>query len=190
MITAKDVDCIYEVPLIFHEEGLDERIVEKLNMWTGAPNLSQVGKGRPDGASNPRDTVRIAMVGKYVDLADSYKSLNEALVHGGIANECQVELDYIDSEKIEQDGLPEACRARRRHARADGLRAARHRGQDRGGALRARGEGAVLRHLLRHADGGDRVRAPRLRPRGRQLERGRRADAASGDRSDGRPARR
>jgi CTP synthase len=105
VITAKDVECIYEVPLIFHEEGLDERIVEKLNMWTGTPNLSRWAKV-VQTVKHPRDTVRIAMVGKYVDLADSYKSLHEALVHGGIANECKVEIDYVDSEKIEEDGLP------------------------------------------------------------------------------------
>src|SRR6266446_995417 len=93
VITAKDVDCIYEVPLIFHEEGLDERIVEKLNMWTGAPNLTKWSKV-VQTVKHPRDQIRIAMVGKYVNLADSYKSLHEALVHGGIANECKVEIEY------------------------------------------------------------------------------------------------
>ena len=114
VITAKDVDCIYEVPLNFHEEGLDERLVEKLNMWTGAPNLSKWVKV-VQTLKHPREQVRIAMVGKYVELTDSYKSLNEALVHGGIANECKVEVDHIDSEKIEQDGLPDAVE------RADGI---------------------------------------------------------------------
>jgi len=114
VITAKDVDCIYEVPLIFHEEGLDERVVDKLNMWTGTPNLSKWAKV-VQTVKHPRDHIRIAMVGKYVDLADSYKSLHEALVHGGIANECKVEIDYVDSEKIEQDGLPDVVE------RADGI---------------------------------------------------------------------
>jgi CTP synthase len=107
VITARDADCIYEVPLNFHEEGLDERLAEKLNMWTGAPNLSKWVKV-VQTLKHPREQVRIAMVGKYVELTDSYKSLNEALVHGGIANECKVEVDHVDSEKIEQDGLPEA----------------------------------------------------------------------------------
>ena len=98
----------------FHEEGLDERLVEKLNMWTGAPNLSKWVKV-VQTLKHPREQVRIAMVGKYVELTDSYKSLNEALVHGGIANECKVEVDHIDSEKIEQDGLPDAVE------RADGI---------------------------------------------------------------------
>ncbi len=105
VITARDVESIYEVPLLFHEEGLDERIADKLNMWTGGPNLSRWSKV-VNTVKHPKETVRIAMVGKYVDLADSYKSLHEALVHGGIANECRVEIDYVDSEKIEGDGLP------------------------------------------------------------------------------------
>jgi len=106
VITAKDVECIYEVPMIFHEQGLDERIVDKLNIWTGAPNLTKWAKV-VHTIKHPRDRVRIVMVGKYVDLADSYKSLHEALVHGAIANECTVEITYVDSEKIEQDGIPD-----------------------------------------------------------------------------------
>ena len=114
VITAKDVECIYEVPLVFHQEGLDERIVEKLNMWTGGPNLSNWER-IVHLYKNPRERVRIAMVGKYVNLIDSYKSLNEALVHGGLANECRVEIDHIDSEQLEDGILPEAVR------HADGL---------------------------------------------------------------------
>jgi len=109
VISAPDVETIYEVPLVFHAEGLDERIVEKLNIFTGSPNL---GKWRRmvSTIKNPKETVEIAMVGKYVDLTDSYKSLNEALTHGGIANECRVKVTYVDSEKIEQDGLPDSVR--------------------------------------------------------------------------------
>ncbi|MDX2169651.1 MAG: CTP synthase, partial [Deltaproteobacteria bacterium] len=106
VITARDVDCIYEVPLALHEEGIDERLVEKLNMWTGAPNLQKWQKV-VQTAKSKTDGVRIAVVGKYVDLADSYKSLNEALAHGGFANECHVELEFVDSEKIANEGLPE-----------------------------------------------------------------------------------
>lgn len=105
VITAKDVECIYEVPLIFHEEGLDERIVKKLNIWTGKPHLGKWEKF-VQTFKNPKDRVRIAMVGKYVGLADSYKSLNEALIHGGVANDCRVEILHIDSETIEKEGLP------------------------------------------------------------------------------------
>jgi CTP synthase len=102
VITAKDVEWIYEVPLVFHEEGLDERIVEKLNIWTGAPHLERWEKV-VDVLTHPREAVRIAVVGKYMSLKESYKSLFEALVHGGIANEVKVELDCIEAEKIEQE---------------------------------------------------------------------------------------
>ena len=105
VVTAPDVDCIYEVPLHLHAEQLDERIVEKLNIWTKAPDLSK-WSNVVDTLNHPRAEVRIAMVGKYVDLADSYKSLHEALVHGGIANECKVEIVYVDSEKIVPGQLP------------------------------------------------------------------------------------
>jgi len=114
VITARDVDCIYELPLVLQGQGLDERIVEKLGMWTGAPNVSKWERV-VQIVRNPRDTVRIAVVGKYVDLMDSYKSLNEALAHGGIANECKVELDFVDSEHIEEGELPDAV------TRADGI---------------------------------------------------------------------
>ncbi len=114
VVTAKDVECIYEVPLVFREEGLDERIVEKLNMWTGSPNLSKWEK-IAHTFHNPRERVRIAMVGKYADLIDSYKSVNEALAHGGFANECGVDVDHIDSERLEAGAMPAALRE------ADGL---------------------------------------------------------------------
>jgi CTP synthase len=103
VITAKDVEWIYEVPLIFHQEGLDEKIVEKLRMWTAAPNLKKWEKV-VQTLKNPKDTVRIAVVGKYMELKESYKSLMEALVHGGIANEARVELDCIEAEAIEETG--------------------------------------------------------------------------------------
>ena len=102
VITAKDVEWIYEVPLIFHEQGLDERIVEKLNIWTGAPHLENWQRV-VQVLKDPKDSVRIAVVGKYMSLKESYKSLLEALVHGGIANDVRVELDCIEAEKIEQE---------------------------------------------------------------------------------------
>ena len=114
VITAKDVECIYEVPLVFRQEGLDECIVDKLNMWTGTPDLSKWEKV-VHAFQNPQDRIRIAMIGKYVDLIDSYKSLNEALAHGGFANECRVEVDHIDSEQLESGELPDKIR------QADGI---------------------------------------------------------------------
>ena len=102
VITAKDVEWIYEVPLVFHEEGLDERVVEKLNIWTGAPHLERWQKV-VDVLRNPKDSIRIAVVGKYMSLKESYKSLFESLVHGGIANEVKVEIECIEAEQIEQE---------------------------------------------------------------------------------------
>jgi CTP synthase len=109
VISAPDVSTIYEVPLVFHQDGLDERIVERLNTFTGSPNLTR-WRRIVSAIKNPKGVVRIAMVGKYVDLTDSYKSLNEALTHGGIANECKVETRFIDSEAIEKDGVPESVK--------------------------------------------------------------------------------
>ena len=104
VVTAKDVEWIYEVPLIFHQEGLDEKIVEKLHIWTGAPNLRKWQK-IIQVLKSPKDTARIAVVGKYMTLKESYKSLMEALVHGGIANDARVELDCIEAEQIEEAGV-------------------------------------------------------------------------------------
>ncbi len=102
VITAKDVDCIYEVPLLFHKEGLDDKIVELLNIWTRSPRLED-WDNLCRRMRNPSYTVTIAIVGKYVDLTESYKSLNEALIHGGIPNVTQVNLKFIDSETIDAD---------------------------------------------------------------------------------------
>lgn len=108
VITAPDVQSLYELPLLMHREGLDDRIVERLNIWTRAPDLSAWEKIVKTYNSPSNGSVRIAMVGKYVDLTESYKSLTEALQHGGFANDCKVEVIYLDSEQIEQVGF-EGC---------------------------------------------------------------------------------
>ena len=102
VITAKDVTCIYEVPLLFHQEGLDNKIVELLNIWTRSPRLEN-WEELVRQMSAPVYQVTIAIVGKYVDLTESYKSLNEALVHGGIPNQTRVDLKFVDSETIDAD---------------------------------------------------------------------------------------
>ena len=102
VITAKDVQCIYEVPLIFRKEGLDDKIVELLHIWTRTPRLD-AWEDLVEKYKNPKYSVNIAIVGKYVDLTESYKSLNEALSHGGISNDCKVNLTFIDSENIDDD---------------------------------------------------------------------------------------
>ena len=114
VITAKDVETIYEVPLVFHQEGLDDKIVSLLNIWTRSPKLK--GWERlVEKVKNPKYSVTIAIVGKYIDLRESYKSLNEALCHGGIANDCKVNLDFVDSEGIDESTY------QRRLGAADGI---------------------------------------------------------------------
>jgi CTP synthase len=103
VFSAEDVDCIYEVPIRFHQQGVDDKIAELLNIWSRAPELTgweQV----VHRLKSPTMEVEIGLVGKYVDLTESYKSLNEALIHGGIGNDCRVNLKHIDSEEIEKRG--------------------------------------------------------------------------------------
>jgi len=114
VITAKDVGCIYEVPLVFHQEGLDHKIVELLNIWTRAPKLDAWEEAVAAFKAPPHE-VTIAIVGKYVNLTESYKSLNEALHHGGAANRSKVNLYFVDSEKIEEGNCGEVL------SRADGI---------------------------------------------------------------------
>ena len=103
VITAQDVENLYEIPLLFHQEGLDERLIEVLNIWTGAPRL-EPWERLVQGLKNPRDRVEIGIIGKYVNLVESYKSLHEALVHGGMAHGVKVSFNYIEAEAVERDG--------------------------------------------------------------------------------------
>ncbi len=100
VVSAHDVENIYQLPLVFREEGLDDRILQRLNAWSMRPHLER-WEEYCARARSPRHTVRIAVVGKYVHLTDTYKSLSEALAHGGIVNDSRVELRYVDSEEIE-----------------------------------------------------------------------------------------
>lgn len=104
VITSIDVKSIYECPLVYHKQGLDQLIVDKLNIWTRAPQLGPWNE-LVHNIQNLSKHITIAIVGKYVNLADSYKSLNEALFHGGIYNDAHVDFLYVDSEKI----TPENC---------------------------------------------------------------------------------
>jgi CTP synthase len=103
VITAKDVKSIYEVPVLFHKEGLDDKILELLNIWTGAPRM-EPWEELVKKIKNPKHHVTIGIIGKYVDLTESYKSLHESLVHGGIANETKVELRYVSADELEDSG--------------------------------------------------------------------------------------
>ena len=102
VIAAVDVSCIYELPLVLHAEGLDEEIAERLNIWSRQPELGNWKRVVEKFKKPASGTVKIGIVGKYVHLQDSYKSLHEALVHGGLENDVRLDLTYIDSEQIER----------------------------------------------------------------------------------------
>ena len=102
VFSAADVDCIYKLPIELHREGLDDKVAEILNIWSRAPTLERWQR-IVDKIVKPKAEVRIAVVGKYIELADAYKSLHEALIHGGLANDAKVKLEYVDSEALTHD---------------------------------------------------------------------------------------
>ena len=102
VVLARDVSNIYEVPLSYHNEGLDREVVRHFGLPANTPDLSAWTR-ICDTVANPEGEVSIAIVGKYTSLQDSYKSLGEALVHGGIANGVKVNIEWIDSELFEQE---------------------------------------------------------------------------------------
>jgi len=104
VFTSPDVASIYELPMELHRQGLDDRIAEHLNIWSRAPRLEKWEQIIEKVYRPSRGEVRIALVGKYVELKESYKSLNESLVHGGIANDCRVKIEFVDSQDVEAKG--------------------------------------------------------------------------------------
>jgi CTP synthase len=103
VISAIDADTIYRIPLLLREQGLDDIVVAQLRLDVPAADLTSWERV-VDGLTHPTDEVNIAIVGKYVDHTDAYKSLNEALIHAGIHTRHKVQITYIDSETIEQEG--------------------------------------------------------------------------------------
>ncbi len=184
IVSACDVDDIYKVPLTFHEQGVDDFILEHFGVEAPAPDLSRLGgadralrAGHAHRADRARRQVRAARGRLPVGV-------------GGAAprrlrcRTARVEIDWIDSEQLlERRRRPrERLRERRRDPDPRRLRRARHRGQDRRRARRARAADPVPRHLPGHARRRRRVRAPRRRHGGRQLDRDRPRDAVSRDR--------
>lgn len=96
-----DLDSIYKVPLEFNKQGLDAKIIESLGIWAKEPDINDLEKVI-ENIENPKTTVKIGVVGKYTDLIESYKSLDEALTHGAIANKVKLDMVYIDAEKVEK----------------------------------------------------------------------------------------
>ncbi len=104
VIPAADADSIYKIPAALHNEGLDEIVCRKLAMTPPPADLA-IWNRLVDALEHPEHAVHIAMVGKYVDLTESYKSLSEALIHAGIHTRSKVNIHYVDSETIERDGV-------------------------------------------------------------------------------------
>ncbi len=109
VISMWDVDTIYKVPRMLHEQGLDGLICDKLRLNTPPANLAR-WDALVHEVEHPQGEVNIAMVGKYVDLSDSYKSLNEALRHAGMQNHARVKIEYIDSETLEPGNVAQLSR--------------------------------------------------------------------------------
>ncbi len=104
VISCYDVNSIYKIPKVLHKQGLDEIVCRKLHLTPKPADLA-VWDGIVDALENPEHEIELAMVGKYVDLTDSYKSLSEALIHAGIKTRTRVKIHYLDSEEMEKTGV-------------------------------------------------------------------------------------
>ena len=189
VVQALDVSSIYDVPIAYHREGLDEAVLAAFRMdGPPPPDLSR-WQAISERISTPDGEVTIAVVGKYTGLPDAYKSLNEALVHGGIANRVKVNLEWIEFGGLRAGRPGPIPPGRPRHPGPRRLRRARFGGQDPRRHLCPHPPGAVFRHLLRHADGLHRSGPQSRRPRGCVLDRvrpGSRAGHRADDRVDAR----
>ncbi len=107
VVQAQDVPCIYALPRALAKQGLDDLLAHMLNIWSRGSDLTAWDR-IVSLVLDPKDEITIGVVGKYVHLRDAYKSLNEALVHGGIANNCRVKLKHISAEDVEENGAVQA----------------------------------------------------------------------------------
>ena len=163
VISAVDADDIYQIPLLLHEQGLDDIVVDKLRLDVPPADLA-AWRQVVSAKTNPDGQIDIAMVGKYVQIRDSYISLNEALMHGGLKTRTRVKLHYIESTDIESEGtgrlagmdailVPGGFGERGIEGKIQAVR------------YRARARRAVSGHLPGHAAGDRRIRAPRAQAR-------------------------
>ena len=159
VIEARDVDNIYAVPEAYSAQGLDAEVLAAFGIEPRqVPDLDRWSFIN-ERIRNPEGDVTIAIVGKYTGMKDAYKSLIEALSHGGIANKVKVNLDWIEVRGVRERRSDTVPRTRQRHSSARRIRSTRCRGQDQSGAVRARKERAVFRDLLWDANGGGGSRA-------------------------------
>ena len=159
------------MPAAYHAAGLDREVLAAFGIEPAPKPDMRRWESVSKAYHNPEGEVTIAIVGKYTGLKDAYKSLIEALTHGGMANKVRVKLDWIESEIFESGDPAPHLEGVQRHPGAGRLRRARRGGQDPRRALRPRAQGALFRHLLRHADGGHRGLPVAGRPVGRQFHR-------------------
>ena len=138
VIAAYDLKSIYEAPLAYHKDGLDQAVLDAFGIAPAPkPNLDR-WEDVMDRLHNAEGEVNVAIVGKYTQLEDAYKSIAEALTHGGMANRVRVKAEWIDAEIFEREDPAALARGLPRDPRARRLRRARHRGQDQGRAIRPR----------------------------------------------------
>ena len=172
MIEARDVKhTIYEVPLMLHEEGLDDLVCELLHLEAPPPDLTNWRKF-VERVVSPKKQVKIAVVGKYIDLQDAYKSIYESLTHAAASQDCGIDLKLIDAESL-QDGVDGQLKDVAGVLIPGGFGERGVEGKIRRRVSRAK-TSALPRSLPRHAGRDDRVRAQRLRPREGQQHRVRR----------------
>ena len=187
VIESRDVATIYELPLAYRAQEVDDRICEQFGFDTPPPNLDS-WKAMVDRIKHPsKGQVRICVVGKYTELVDSYKSIAEAFIHGGAVNDVEVEVEWRSAEDVEARGhrFPRTLPRRAHPGRVRGARHRRDAGRD---TVRARARDSVFRDLPRAPVRHHRIRAQRVRSRGRSFVRVRPGDGPSGDLAAGLPA--
>jgi CTP synthase len=106
VIEARDVPSIYEIPLGFHDQGLDEQVCERLGLKTSEPDLSR-WRGMVEKIKSPAREVKILIAGKYTDLQDSYKSIDESFIHAGVENDARVDIHYVEADRIKPENVDE-----------------------------------------------------------------------------------
>ena len=143
VIDNPDVKSIYELPLRFAEQGFDREVCARLQLDTREPDLTR-WSAMVERILHPRSRVRIAVVGKYTDLSDAYKSVGEALLHGGISNDAGVEITWMSSDRFDQELAGEIARRIRRAPGAWWIRRTWHRRDDQRDSACPRESVAVL----------------------------------------------
>ena len=151
VISMPDMDTIYAVPVALADEGLDDQILQQLHLEARERDLSAWFE-LLDRIRKPQGEVRIAVVGKYVQLEDAYKSLREALIHGGLAHKDRTIIEWVEAEELDsRETAAAALAARGRNPDSRRIRQARHSGNDLRDRVRPHAQGSVFRHLPGHA---------------------------------------